>query len=65
MAVGLAIGPAFGLITPTQLGDSGPIFTTITLILILFRGGTRLNINVLINKTPIKKLYLLPFYCFK
>ncbi|PXV59357.1 NhaP-type Na+/H+ or K+/H+ antiporter [Dysgonomonas alginatilytica] len=41
--VGLLIGPVFNLVSPEDLGRLGKIFTTITLIVILYESGTRLK----------------------
>ena len=45
--IGLVIGPILGLAGPHSLGAFGPVFTTITLVVILFVGGTNLSISVL------------------
>lgn len=39
MFIGLALGPAMGLVQPSDFGSLGSIFATITLIVILFQGG--------------------------
>lgn len=41
--VGLLIGPVLNLASPEDLGSMGRIFTTVTLIVILYESGTRLN----------------------
>jgi len=43
MLVGLLIGPVLHLISPADLGQFGSVFTTVTLIVILFESGTNLN----------------------
>ncbi|WP_165042370.1 sodium:proton antiporter [Dysgonomonas sp. ZJ709] len=43
--IGLLIGPVFNLANPEDLGRLGKIFTTITLIVILYESGTRLNFD--------------------
>jgi NhaP-type Na+/H+ or K+/H+ antiporter len=45
--IGLAIGPLLGVVTPGHLGLVGPVFTTITLVTILFEGGTELKYDTL------------------
>jgi potassium/hydrogen antiporter len=45
--IGLAIGPLLGIVTPDHLGLVGPVFTTITLVTILFEGGTELKYDTL------------------
>jgi len=47
IVIGLVIGPILGLAGPQDLGAFGPIFTTITLVVILFVGGTNLSIATL------------------
>ncbi|MDD2278898.1 MAG: cation:proton antiporter [Bacteroidales bacterium] len=49
MIVGLLLGPIFGLITPEDFGVAGPMFTTITLVIILFEGGLALRFETLKN----------------
>ena len=49
MVIGLAIGPIFGLVKPEDLGSVASVFTTITLVIILFESGTELNFNTLLN----------------
>ena len=49
MIIGLVCGPLLGLITPDQFGFVGPIFATITLIIILFEGGVNLKIDAIIG----------------
>jgi len=45
--IGLVIGPIMGWITPAYLGQFGSVFTTVTLIVILFESGTSLDIFML------------------
>ena len=47
MIIGLVIGPILNLAGPEDLGAFGPVFTTITLVVILFVGGTNLSIATL------------------
>lgn len=47
MLVGIAIGPILGIVTPEDFGKIGSLIATIALVVILFEGGTSLNINVL------------------
>ena len=44
MIIGVIIGPLLGLVKPDFMGGVGGIFTTITLIVILFEGGTDISI---------------------
>jgi len=45
--IGICVGPVLGLVTPTEFGSIGPVFTTITLIIILFESGIALKLNML------------------
>ena len=45
MVIGLALGPVFHLVKPEELGPVTSVFTTITLVIILFESGTRLDFN--------------------
>ena len=46
---GLVLGPLTGLIDPQFFGTIGSVFTNITLVVILFEGGTNLRFDVLRN----------------
>jgi potassium/hydrogen antiporter len=47
MVIGICLGPIFGLVSPEIFGAVGPVFVTITLILILFEGGSSMRMDVL------------------
>jgi len=47
LIIGLALGPVLGLVTPEMFGILGPIFSTISLIVILFEGGLYLRIEAI------------------
>lgn len=47
MIVGIVLGPVLGIITPEDFGKVGSLIATIALVVILFEGGTSLNLNVL------------------
>lgn len=47
MLIGLVVGPILHLIGPEQLGRAGNVFTTVTLICILFESGTGLNMEMM------------------
>ncbi|UCH42150.1 MAG: cation:proton antiporter [Dehalococcoidales bacterium] len=47
IAIGICIGPVLGLTSPLNFGQVGPVFTTITLIVILFEGGIALKLGIL------------------
>lgn len=49
ITIGLLIGPILNIVSPDHLGLVGPVFTTITLVTILFEGGTELRIDALRN----------------
>lgn len=43
--VGLALGPLTGLLKPGDFGGVGPVFTAVTLVVILFQGGIALDLR--------------------
>ena len=45
--IGVCVGPVLGLVTPAEFGAVGPVFTTITLIIILFESGIALKLSML------------------
>lgn len=47
--IGLLIGPVFGWVKPENFGAVGPVFTTITLVFILFESGIDQRLEPLIN----------------
>jgi NhaP-type Na+/H+ or K+/H+ antiporter len=47
MLVGILIGPVLGITTPEDFGRIGSLIATIALVVILFEGGTTLNLDVL------------------
>jgi len=47
LIIGLILGPVLGLVTPEMFGILGPIFSTISLIVILFEGGLNLRIEAI------------------
>lgn len=49
MVIGLVVGPIFGWVKPSDLGSVASVFTTVTLVIILFESGTQLNFNTLLN----------------
>jgi len=47
LIIGRALGPVTGLVTQEMFGILGPIFTTVSLIVILFEGGLNLRIEAI------------------
>ncbi len=47
LVIGLIIGPVLALVSPSDLGSFGPVFTTVTLVVILFESGTTLTVKTL------------------
>lgn len=47
MLVGILLGPVFGLLTAADFGRVGSLIAAIALVVILFEGGTSLNMSVL------------------
>jgi NhaP-type Na+/H+ or K+/H+ antiporter len=45
--IGICVGPVLGLATPAMFGEVGPVFTTVTLIIILFESGIALKLSML------------------
>lgn len=45
--IGICVGPVLGLTSPELFGEVGPVFTTITLIIILFESGLTLKLSML------------------
>jgi len=45
--IGICVGPLLGLASPSVFGSVGPVFTTITLIIILFESGVALKLTML------------------
>lgn len=56
MIIGIIVGPLLGLVSPNFMGSAGGIFTSITLIIILFDGGIDISISDLTKswKSTIK-----------
>jgi len=47
IGIGILIGPVLGFVSPASFGIVGPIFTTITLAIILFEGGLHLRVETI------------------
>lgn len=47
--IGIIIGPVAGLISPSDFGIVGPIFSLMTLVIILFEGGVNLKIQQILH----------------
>lgn len=47
--IGLLLGPVFNLVHPSNFGAVGPVFTTITLVFILFESGIDQRLEPLIH----------------
>ncbi|MEI6408880.1 MAG: cation:proton antiporter [Bacteroidota bacterium] len=47
--IGLLLGPVFGVVHPADFGAVGPVFTTITLVFILFESGIDQRLEPLIH----------------
>ncbi len=45
LGVGLALGPMTEVLRPEDPGSVGPVFTTVTLVIILFEGGLDLHVD--------------------
>lgn len=47
VALGILVGPVFKLMKPDDLGQVGPVFTSITLVILLFESGLGLDFMLL------------------
>ncbi len=59
LLVGILLGPVLGIVKSSQLGLAGPVFTTATLIIILFESGTNLKIGDLMRSIGSSFLFTL------
>ena len=63
MVIGLILGPVLHWVKPEDLGPVAGVFTTITLVIILFQSGTELNFNTLLKSIRgTMKLTLINFF---
>jgi len=62
LVIGIVVGPILGYIKEGHFGSVGPIFTSITLVLILFESGTNLKIGELFKS--IGSAFLLTLFNF-
>lgn len=60
--IGLIVGPLAGWVNVASLGVGGPVFVAVTLVVILFEGGTSLSINVM--RSAWKSTMSLTMTCF-
>ena len=47
IGIGLMLGPVTHLVRPEQFGSVGPVFTTVTLVFLLFESGTELQLGTI------------------
>jgi len=47
VVIGLCLGPLLGAVTPEKFGVVGPVFTAVTLVIILFEAGLMIHLDVL------------------
>ena len=62
MLAGILLGPLLGIVTPQDFGKIGSLIATIALLVILFEGGTSLNLGVL--GKSLKTTGVLTLWCF-
>ncbi len=62
LVIGIIVGPIMGFVREAHFGSIGPIFTSITLVLILFESGTNLKIGELFKS--IGSAFLLTLFNF-
>nr|WP_320160986.1 cation:proton antiporter [uncultured Methanoregula sp.] len=47
IAIGIIVGPFLGLVAPSAFGVVGPLFTMVTLAIIMFEGGLHITVETL------------------
>jgi cell volume regulation protein A len=47
--IGLILGPVSGIVNPSHFGAVGPVFTTVTLVVILFESGIGLRLDTMLR----------------
>lgn len=52
MIIGLLLGPIFGVVDTSGIGEVGPVFVTVTLVVILFQGGLGIRFKTFANAWP-------------
>ncbi len=52
VSVGILLGPVFGIVTRAQLASIAPYFGALTLVVVLFDGGSRLNLREVSRSAP-------------
>lgn len=62
LIIGVLLGPVFKVIDPSDFGKVGPIFTTVTLIILMFESGINLKIGQLVKS--IGSAFLLTVFNF-
>lgn len=62
VVIGIVLGPVLGVFEPDMMGNFGPLFSSVTLVLILFDGGVDLSIDAL--RKYWKGMVQVTFYSF-
>ncbi len=60
--IGILLGPVLHLVTPQNFGAVGPVFATVTLIIILFEAGLSLDFDIL--RGALRPTFVLTFTNF-
>lgn len=60
--IGLFLGPILHLVKPENFGAVGPVFATVTLVIILFEAGLSLDLDIL--RGSLRTTFLLTFTTF-
>ncbi|GBU07030.1 hypothetical protein AwDysgo_03610 [Bacteroidales bacterium] len=60
--IGLLLGPIFNIVDPSSFAVGGSVFSTVTLVIILFEGGASISLNAL--KTSLRGAVPLIFASF-
>jgi cell volume regulation protein A len=61
---GILLGPILHLVTPTMLGGIAPYFAALTLVVVLFEGGTTLKLTELSQAAPRSSVLALSSFIF-
>lgn len=64
MLVGIALGPLLNIVSPADFGRVGSLIATIALVVILFEGGTSLNLSVLAKSLGTTGLLAITCFVF-
>ncbi len=64
IVAGIVLGPATGLLTRDMLGRIAPFFAAVTLVVVLFEGGSKLKLDELARAAPRSSILALLNFVF-